>query len=88
MKLSWLLVLVLLVFVTIFSVQNAAPISVKFLSWEINMSAALVIQLAAVLGGVVGLLVGSFSRRAKRPAPDTFVSVDPSPDNPPSKWPQ
>lgn len=64
MKFSWILVIALLVFVSVFSVQNAGPITVHFLAWEITMSAALVIQLAALLGGLVGLAVGAWSRRA------------------------
>lgn len=63
MKLSWFLVILLLLFVAVFSVQNAAPITVRFLPWEITLSAALVIQLAAMLGGIVGLIVGAMSRR-------------------------
>jgi uncharacterized integral membrane protein len=63
MKLTWILVILLLVFVAIFSVQNAAPITVYFLPWEITMSAALVIQLAALLGALVGLATGAASRR-------------------------
>ena len=64
MKFTWITVILLLVFVAIFSVQNAEPITVHFLSWEIAMSAALVIQLAALIGGLVGLAVGATSRRA------------------------
>ncbi len=67
MKLSWLFVILLLVFVAVFSVQNATPISVRFLAWEFAISAALVIQLAAVLGALVGLAVGAWSRRPARP---------------------
>lgn len=63
MKLSWIFVILLLVIVAIFSVQNADPVTVRFLRWEITMSAALVIQIAALLGGVVGLAVGALSRR-------------------------
>jgi uncharacterized integral membrane protein len=63
MKLTWILVILLLVFVAIFSVQNAAPITVYFLPWEITMSAALVIQLAALLGALVGLATAAASRR-------------------------
>lgn len=66
MKLSWFFVILLLVFVAVFSVQNAAPITVHFLAWEITMSGALVIQLAALLGGLVGLTAGVWSRRARR----------------------
>lgn len=66
MKLSWLFVILLLVFVAIFSVQNASVITVQFLGWNASVSAALVIQLAALLGGVVGLMVGAWSGRAAR----------------------
>ena len=66
MKLSWFFVILLLVFVAVFSVQNAEPISVHFLTWQIQMSAALVIQLAALLGGLVGLAFGAWSRRSPR----------------------
>lgn len=68
MKLSWLFVILLLIFVAVFSVQNAGVITVHFLSWEIEISAALVIQLAALLGGVVGLICGAWSRRSSRAA--------------------
>jgi uncharacterized integral membrane protein len=64
MKLTWILVILLLVFVAIFSVQNAGPITVHILAWEITMSAALVIQLAALLGALVGLATGAASRRS------------------------
>jgi uncharacterized integral membrane protein len=67
MKLSWFFVILLLVFVAVFSVQNADVISVQFLTWQIQMSAALVIQLAALLGALVGLAFGTWSRRSPRP---------------------
>ncbi len=66
MKLSWIFVILLLVIVAIFSVQNADAVTVRFLRWEVTMSAALVIQIAALLGGVVGLAVGALSRRPGR----------------------
>ena len=66
MKVSWFLVILLLVLVAVFSVQNAEPITVKFITWQVSMSAALVIQLAALLGALVGLTIGALSRRASR----------------------
>ncbi|HVU35091.1 MAG TPA: LapA family protein [Opitutaceae bacterium] len=66
MKLSWLFVIALLVFVAVFSVQNAEPITVRFLTWQFAMSAALVIQVAALLGAIVGLGCGAWSRRSSR----------------------
>lgn len=76
MKLSWIFVILLLVFVAVFSVQNADVISVQFLTWQIQMSAALVIQLAALLGALVGLAFGAWSRRSSHP-------VEKSSDSPP-----
>lgn len=66
MKLSWFLVILLLVLVAVFSVQNAEPITVKFVAWQVSISAALVIQLAALLGALVGLTIGAWPRRASR----------------------
>ena len=66
MKLSWLFVILLLIFVAVFSVQNAGVITVHFLSSQVQISAALVIQLAALLGGLVGLAFGAWSRRTNQ----------------------
>lgn len=68
MKLSWLFVILLLLLVSLFSVQNAELITVRFMVWQFQMSAALVIQIAAVLGAMVGLLVGALSGRKSRSA--------------------
>lgn len=78
MKLSWLLLILLLVLVAVFSVQNAGPITVHFLLWQITMSAALVIQLAALLGGLVGLTARAWSHRNKR-STASRLSSDPAP---------
>ena len=67
MKASWIFVILLLLFVAVFSIQNASVITVRFIVWEATMSAALVIQLAALLGALVGLSVGAFSRRRVPP---------------------
>lgn len=64
MKLSWIFTLLLLVFVAVFSVQNAQPIEVHLFAWKLTISSALVIQLAALLGGLVGLAFGLHSRSA------------------------
>lgn len=66
MKISWFFVILLLGAVAIFSVQNAEVITVHFIVWKVEMSAALVIQMAALLGALVGLIVGVFSRRRRR----------------------
>lgn len=79
MKLTWITVILLLVFVAVFSVQNAEPITVHFLSWEITMSAALVIQLAALIGALVGLAAGAASRRTTSSADHSHpISAEPA----------
>jgi uncharacterized integral membrane protein len=67
MKIKTILILVLLLFVAVFSVQNAGVITVRFLFWQFALSQALVILLAATCGAVAGLAIGTFSR--PRPAP-------------------
>ena len=42
--------------VVIFSVQNAAPVSVAFLTWKFGASLAVIVFLAFVIGIVVALL--------------------------------
>lgn len=69
--------ILLLVFVAVFSVQNAEPITVRFVVWEITMSAALVIQLAALIGALVGLAAGAASRRATTPASHSPTPAEP-----------
>jgi uncharacterized integral membrane protein len=68
-KLSWIFVILLLVVVAVFSAQNAGVITVHFFAWQIAMSGALVIQLAALLGALAGLTIGLFSRRKPSPTP-------------------
>jgi uncharacterized integral membrane protein len=65
MKVSWILVILLLVVVAIFSVQNAGVVAVRFLGWGTTVSAALVIQLAALLGALAGLAIGVCLRRRR-----------------------
>jgi len=65
MKASWIAVIVLLVLVAIFSAQNAREMSVRFLGWGTTISAAIVIQLAALLGALIGLALGVGLRRRR-----------------------
>jgi hypothetical protein len=78
MKLSWILVLILMVLVALFSVQNAGSIHLRFIVWDIDISAALAVLTAALCGGVVGLLVGSRARPVAKtpPTPPTAVPMN------------
>ncbi len=72
MKPSGFAVLFLLVLVAIFSVQNAAATTVRFLAWQFTMSAPLVVLLTAFLGALIGRLIGATSRLTQK-------SSDPEP---------
>lgn len=56
-----LLVIVLAVAV-IFSVQNASPVALSFLSWHFEASLAVVVLLTLVIGMILGMAILSFSR--------------------------
>jgi uncharacterized integral membrane protein len=57
--------------VTIFSVQNASPVAVKFLSWNFPASLAIVIFLSTLIGAIIGAIVFSVLRRKVPPKKGT-----------------
>ena len=59
------LVLIIVSVVTIFSIQNAAPITVSFLFWSFKASQAIIIFLS-MLAGILVTSVLLFSRNIKR----------------------
>lgn len=52
-------VVIMLALVAVFSVQNAMPIAVTFLSWHFEASLAVVILLSVLAGMVIGMIVVS-----------------------------
>ncbi len=61
-----MITLILLIFiiavVAAFSVQNATPVAVAFLSWRFEASLALVIVLSLLAGIITGLILVSWVR--------------------------
>jgi len=55
---------VLLLVLLIFALQNTQPVAVKFLFWETTVSAVLTILVSFILGALTGVLV--FLMRPKR----------------------
>lgn len=51
-------VIILLVFLVIFAVQNSQPLMVKFLFWEVATSAVLSIFIAFLIGFLIGWIIG------------------------------
>ena len=60
--LSLIVVVVMVTVVVIFSVQNAEPVAVSFLSWHFEASLAVVIALCLLVGMIAGMTVLSLIR--------------------------
>jgi len=59
---SLIVVVIMLIIVLIFSVQNAGPVAVSFLSWRFEASLAIVIALSVLGGMVAGMAMLSWIR--------------------------
>lgn len=56
------LVIFVVAIVVVFSVQNATPVAVSFLSWHFEASLAIIILLAVLAGLILGMIVLSSMR--------------------------
>jgi len=54
------LILVIIVLVAIFSVQNAVPVTISFFFWRFDASLAIVIFLSVLTGLITGVLIALF----------------------------
>lgn len=54
------IVLVVVAVMVIFSVQNAVPVAVSFLSWKFESSLAVIIVLSTIIGILIGAMAVSF----------------------------
>lgn len=52
-----ILIILIIAIVTIFSVQNAAPVTISFLYWRFNASLAIVVFLSMLSGMIVIMLI-------------------------------
>ncbi|MDI6752972.1 MAG: LapA family protein [Thermodesulfobacteriota bacterium] len=57
--------IILLVFLVFFAAQNAQPVAVKLLFWQIPTSAAVSIMISFIVGFLVGWLVCIVGRKEK-----------------------
>ncbi len=63
------IILIIIALVTVFSVQNAAPVEFKFLLWEFKASLAIVIFLSALTGLIAGVIITFLIRfKSKKPS--------------------
>lgn len=65
-------VLIIIIGVSIFSVQNAVPVTISFFFWRFEASLAVVIFLSAVTGLISGMIIGLLVR--KKPSEKKEVS--------------
>jgi uncharacterized integral membrane protein len=54
------LILVIIVLVAIFSVQNAVPVTITFFFWRFDASLAIVIFLSVLTGLITGAIIALF----------------------------
>jgi uncharacterized integral membrane protein len=57
-----ILLVILIGVAVIFSVQNASPVALSFLTWHFEASLAVVILLTLVIGMILGMAILSLSR--------------------------
>jgi uncharacterized integral membrane protein len=70
--------LVLLILLVVLVAQNTATVTYRFVFWSVSMSQVILFPLAALIGFLLGFIVGSMSRRqavakgatGERPAPN------------------
>jgi uncharacterized integral membrane protein len=74
MQALFVLLTLLCLIVALFALQNAAPVSVRFLHWQIDSSVAVVTLAAATVGALIAWLLGLTTRllrwgRSRPPVP-------------------
>jgi len=57
-----ILAVIMITLVTVFSVQNAAPVVMSFMFWKFEASLAVVIFLSLLSGVIIGAIVASLMR--------------------------
>jgi uncharacterized integral membrane protein len=57
-----ILLLVLVLIVAIFSVQNAIPVFITFFFWQFEASLAIIVFLSAICGMIAGLIMAMLVR--------------------------
>ncbi len=76
MRAKILSIIILLLLVIVFTVQNAEPLLIELWFWNFSISKALLIFLVLAVGVILGLIAGSLAPRKKS---------SPLPPGPPSQ---
>jgi uncharacterized integral membrane protein len=59
---TFILLILIIVLVAVFSVQNAVPVSVTFFFWKFEASLAIVVFLSALCGLIAGIIAALLMR--------------------------
>ena len=62
-----LALIILLILLVIFAIQNTQAVGVKFLFWGFSTSAVVTILMSFIIGCLVGWLIGRFRPKDKTP---------------------
>lgn len=54
---KWWVVIVAMLLVVIFTIQNYSAVSLQILFWSINTSLAILVYITLIIGIVIGLLI-------------------------------
>jgi len=68
-----IIVLIIIMVVTVFAVQNAIPVAISFLFWKFEASLAIVIFLSVLAGVVIGFIASwLFRMKLSKKKPNSF----------------
>jgi uncharacterized integral membrane protein len=65
-------IIVLLVVLVIFAIQNAQPVSIKFLFWGFETTTVLSVLVSFVIGFLIGWLILWMGPRKKKTSPSSL----------------
>lgn len=65
MNWKWIVALILMTILVIFTTQNYEVVKIRFLIWSFKTSRAIIIFIALAIGFIVGSIVGYSSRRSR-----------------------
>jgi len=63
MKVKFVLLFLLAIFIVVFTLQNTQVVEIKFVFWDFHMSRVLLIFIMLGIGMLGGLLIGGLSRK-------------------------
>ena len=78
------LVIILLLLVVIFTLQNTEQVNISFLFWHVTLSRALMIFLVLATGLLAGWILGTVQCRKNSPGHGIDVSAEKNEDDPTS----